>query len=132
MALKESHGDEKKYHDEMIEKLHRQCQRLQDRISQMYEDKFDGKISEEFFEQKNREWREQQADLRRKIERHGSADCAYLDEGVRILELHLEGRKATRRISTTLWHDCLYERQAEKGKGRPCEQKRPCCYLAPR
>jgi hypothetical protein len=36
MALKESHRDEKHYHDEMIGTLQKRYQRLQDRIDSMY------------------------------------------------------------------------------------------------
>jgi hypothetical protein len=47
-ALKESHGDEKRYHDEMIAKLQKEYQKLQDRIDAMYVDKLDGKVPQEF------------------------------------------------------------------------------------
>ena len=53
MALKESHGDEKRYHDEMIATLQKQYQKLQDRIDSMYVDKLDGKVSQDFFDNKS-------------------------------------------------------------------------------
>ncbi len=86
-ALKESHGDEKRYHDEMIGKLQKEHQKLQDRIDAMYVDKLDGKVSQEFFDRKNNEWRAEQADILRKIEKHQNANYSYMDEGVRLLEL---------------------------------------------
>ena len=91
-ALKESHGDERAYHDQMVAKLQRDYQRLQGRIDAMYLDKLDGKVDEDFFEGKSAEWREEQAQIRGQIERHEQANCAYLDEGARILEL---AQKAT-------------------------------------
>jgi len=86
-ALKESHSDEKRYHDEMIAELQNQYQKLQNRIDAMYVDKLDGKISQEFFDRKSEEWRREQAEILHKIEKHQEANRSYLDEGVRLLEL---------------------------------------------
>lgn len=55
MALKESHADEKRYHEEMIETLQKQYLKLQNRIDTMYEEKLDGRISQEFFDRKREE-----------------------------------------------------------------------------
>ncbi|GAH81000.1 unnamed protein product, partial [marine sediment metagenome] len=59
-ALLRSHQDEKQYHDQQISILNAQYTKLQNRIDQMYVDKLDGKISEEFYEEKLHEWREEQ------------------------------------------------------------------------
>jgi site-specific DNA recombinase len=53
----------------------------------MYMDKLDGRIDQKFFDQKSREWKKEQDDIFRKIERHQKADRSYLDEGVKLLEL---------------------------------------------
>jgi len=86
-ALKGSHKDEKLYHDEMIGNLQKQYSKLQDRLDAMYIDKLDGRIAQEFFDRKSEEWRREQADILRKIEKHQNANHAYLEEGARILEL---------------------------------------------
>ncbi len=86
-ALKGSHKDEKRYHDEIIANLQKQYGRLQDRLDAMYIDKLDGRIAPEFFDRKSEEWRIDQADILRKIEKHQNANHAYLEEGGRILEL---------------------------------------------
>ena len=86
-ALKGSHKDEKRYHDEIIANLQKQYGRLQDRLDAMYIDKLDGRIAPEFFDRKSEEWRREQADILRKIEKHQNANHAYLEEGGRILEL---------------------------------------------
>ena len=104
-ALKESHGDEKRYHDEMIAKLQKEYQKLQDRIDAMYVDKLDRKVPLEFFDRKNSDWRGEQAEILRNIEKHQNANCSYLEEGVRLLEL---GQKAA----------SLYEKQEMKEKRR--------------
>ena len=50
-ALKESHVDEKRFHDEAIQRLQREHQRIQERIDIMYIDKLDGRIDAQFFDQ---------------------------------------------------------------------------------
>ena len=51
-ALKESHQDELEYHNKAIEKLNRRYQQVQRRLSILYDDKLDGKITPEFYEEK--------------------------------------------------------------------------------
>jgi site-specific DNA recombinase len=85
-ALKRSHKDEKRYHDGIIATLQKQYGRLQDRLDAMYIDKLDGRIVPEFFDRKSEEWRKEQADILRKIEKHQNANHAYLEGGGRILE----------------------------------------------
>ena len=86
-ALKSGHADEKRYHDEMIATLHREYTKRQNRIDQMYVDKLDGNITQEFYDQKSNEWRNEQVAIRHKIEIHENANCCYIEEDVRILEL---------------------------------------------
>jgi site-specific DNA recombinase len=116
-ALKESHGDEKRYHDEMIAKFQKEHQKLQDRIDAMYVDKLDGRVSQEFFDRKNTDWRAEQAEILHKIEKHQNANCSYLEEGVRFLELaqkavslyEKQEMKEKRRILDFLFSNCLWK-----------------------
>lgn len=48
-ALKASHADEKREHDEAVGRLQKEYNRLQSRLDAMYEDKLDGKISQDFY-----------------------------------------------------------------------------------
>jgi site-specific DNA recombinase len=68
-------------------------------------DKLDGYVSVGFFDRKSVDWRAQQAEILRKIEQHQNANCSYLEEGVRLLEL---GQKSVK----------LYEKQEMKEKRR--------------
>ena len=86
-ALKESHQDEKRFHDEAVQRLQDEYSRLQNRIDRMYVDKLDGRVSDEFFDQKSTEWRQEQATVRQNLEQHEQANQSYLQEGVAILEL---------------------------------------------
>jgi site-specific DNA recombinase len=104
-ALKASHSDTKRYHNEMITALQKHYQKLQHRLDAMYVDKLDGTIAQAFFDQKSGEWRSEQADILRTIEQHQRANQTYVDEGVRLLEL---AQRAT----------TLYERQEMREKRR--------------
>jgi site-specific DNA recombinase len=86
-ALKDSHKDEKEYHDRIISGLQRQYEKLQSRIDTMYIDKLDGEISKDFYERKSTAWRKEQENILRKIEKHQNANQAYLDDGIKLLEL---------------------------------------------
>ena len=104
-ALKESHNEEKTYHDEMVSTLQKQYQKLQDRVDAMYVDKLDGKVSEDFFNRKAEDWRREQTDIFHKIEQHRGANKYYLEEGIHLLEL------AQHAVT-------LYEKQEMKEKRR--------------
>jgi site-specific DNA recombinase len=86
-ALKESHADERRFHDEAVSRLKADYQRLQNRLETLYEDKLDGRIDVGFFDRKSCEWRAEQSRLLNAIEEHQKADQSYMEEGVRILEL---------------------------------------------
>ena len=86
-ALRESHGDEKRHHEEAINRLQAEYKRLQARIDIMYPDKLDGKIDAAFFDRKAADWRNEQDRILESIEEHQTANQVYLNEGIRILEL---------------------------------------------
>ncbi len=86
-TLKESHRDEKAYHDSQISRLQTEVRKLQGRLDAAYEDKLDGNTSEKFWQRRSREWRSRQLELQRSIEGHQNANQLYLDAGVNILRL---------------------------------------------
>jgi len=57
-------------------------------------DKLDGKVSAAYYDKKQREWRRQMEKISSKIVQHGHANEGYLEEGVNLLELVLEGWSA--------------------------------------
>jgi len=86
-ALKESHSDKQKYHEERINALHAKCEKLNKRLEAMYLDKLDGRIDQVFYDRKSSEWKNEQDDILRTIKRHQTANRAYFDEGIKIIEL---------------------------------------------
>jgi site-specific DNA recombinase len=104
-ALRASHADERREHEEAIRRLQAEHKRLGDRINAMYLDKLDGRVDGAFFDKMSAEWREEQNRCLQEIERHEAAEQSYMDEGVQILEL---ARNAQR----------LFERQEPRQKRR--------------
>jgi hypothetical protein len=86
-ALKESHGIEQRTHDAAISQLQKRYQVLQHRIDGAYIDKLDGQISAEFFDDRTREWREDQTRVLADLRSHQKANTGYLQTGIQILEL---------------------------------------------
>jgi site-specific DNA recombinase len=86
-ALRESHQDESKFHEEAIIDLQREHRRLQDRIDAMYMDKLDGRIDNAFFDRKAADLRSEQCRVMCDIETHQNANQTYIEEGVRLLDL---------------------------------------------
>ena len=104
-ALTQSHEDERRAHDEAIERLHANYARLQKRLDTMYVDKLDGRIDAATFDRMAPTWRSEQADCRRLIEQHEVANQSYMAEGVRLLELARNARR-------------LFEKQEAREKRR--------------
>src|SRR5215211_2345807 len=86
-ALQASHADQRREHEDAIQRHRAEHKRLNDRIYAMYVDKLDGFIDTAFFDKLSNQWREEQSRCLREIERHQSADQCYMDEGVQLLEL---------------------------------------------
>ena len=90
-ALRESHAEQTRFHREAVERLEKQCQRLQQRIDAAYVDKLDGVIDGEHFARLSRQWHEQLRERRENVGRHEEANQSNLEEGIKILDL---GREA--------------------------------------
>ena len=104
-ALKESHQDQKQFHDEAISRLQAEYSRIQNRIDRAYEDKLDGRIDAAFFDRKAGEWRAEQDRLLQSIAGHQQANQSYMVEGILLLEL------ANRAVD-------LFEKQVPREKRR--------------
>ncbi|MEO7425728.1 MAG: recombinase family protein [Fibrobacteria bacterium] len=86
-ALKESHAEESRFHQEAVSGLQKERDLLESRLEALYLDKLDKVISPEFFAAKSQEWQAKLTDLRAKIDRHGHAHMTYINEGIELLEL---------------------------------------------
>lgn len=86
-ALKESHKDEEEYNKSEILRLTNRAEVLRSRLSKIYVDKLDGKISEDFWVEKNNEWTLEHAKILREIEAHSKANVNYMAQGANLVEL---------------------------------------------
>ena len=86
-ALRMSHSDQKKFHDDAVIRLRREHKCIQDRIDRMYMDKLDGRIDADFFDRQAAEWRTVQVHILQSIETHLTANQSYIEEGIKLLEL---------------------------------------------
>ena len=86
-ALRKSHVDEKEFREESTNRLQDEYARLQRRLDSAYEDRLDGRIDAATFDRKAAEWRSEQDRLQRSLDEHRVADRAYVETGVRLLEL---------------------------------------------
>ncbi len=102
-ALRESHADERREHEEAVQQLQSEYQRLQSRLHAIYVDKLEGVIDKHFFEKLSNDWRSEQSKLLEQIAKHQQADHSYLEEGARLLELACRAKT-------------LFERQSAEGK----------------
>jgi hypothetical protein len=86
-ALRESHRDQRQFHEEAVARLRAEHTKIQNRINRAYDDKLDGVIDALTFAQKSEEWRAEQERIQQAIADHQRADQGYMEEGVTLLEL---------------------------------------------
>ncbi len=116
-ALHASHANERREHEEAIDRLTAEHKRLQNRIDAMYIDMLDGKIGGDFFDRMAGQWREEQSRCLRDIERHQEAEQSYMHEGMQLLELARNAQRLfekqkpreKRRVLNFLLSNCTWE-----------------------
>ncbi len=99
-ALKESHSDEKEYHNNTITELNRQYALIQKRLDALYDDKLDGKITKEFYERKFKEYTMSQDDVLNATERHKRANIGYFELGLNIFEISQKAKQLYKEKAT--------------------------------
>jgi len=86
-GLKLSLKEKEEFHNSQIKRLNDEYLKLENRINQMYIDKLDGEISEEFYRKNVSIWRERQEKILKLIKEHQQANENYLNEGIKLIEL---------------------------------------------
>lgn len=116
-SIRDSFKDKIAYHNTLIEQLQQQLKRLQNRLDQIYLDKIDGKISEEFWQSKSKEWSTEKDNVLIKLHAAQKADMNYLENAEFILELSKNAAlmfktgsvEKKRRIINILTSNCIYK-----------------------
>ena len=78
-AVKAMQGVKRNYNENTLDNINKQIKSLQRRIEGLYLDKLDGKISEEFWEQKNNEWQTEKEKLSNQIHAMNNADKTFYE-----------------------------------------------------
>lgn len=86
-TLKNSHNDKKHFHDNLLERYQSEYKMYENRIEKMYEDKLDGSITADYYEEKREEYRDKQKLINDKIAKLHTADEEYYLTAEYILKL---------------------------------------------
>jgi site-specific DNA recombinase len=86
-ALRQSHQDERRFHDQAISRLQAEYVQLQHRLDTMYIDKLDGTITSAYYDRRSAEFRADQVRIQTALTDHQSANQSYLDLGIQLVEL---------------------------------------------
>ncbi len=85
--LKESLEEETDFHETAVERLKQDLARIKLDMNQAYRDRLDGRISEEFWGECSAQWEAERQRITERLARHEKADSAYLDLGVRLVDV---------------------------------------------
>ena len=86
-GLKQSHTDEKAYVDSQMTLLNDRYTLLRNRLDNLYADKLDGKITEDFYAEKRSVWSIELQEVEAQIAALRRAEGNYYDVGLKFLEL---------------------------------------------
>jgi len=86
-ALKESHKDEITYHSASVEEISKQHNLLKSRLDRLYDDKLDGKISEEFYQQKFKQYTNELNGVDKSMARHTNVSMQYYELGINLYDI---------------------------------------------
>jgi site-specific DNA recombinase len=92
-ALKESHQSEYEYHEATSQDLDNRMNQVKKRLSIIYDDRVDGIIAKEQYENKRIQYEMELAEIMEAKEKHTKADINYRKLGMNIFELSLKGRE---------------------------------------
>lgn len=85
--LRDRMKEKMEYHSLSAEQIEKQITLLQNRIEQAYQDKLDGKISEDFWDRQTKKWMLDKEALEMKLQDHQQNDTTYLKNANLVLEL---------------------------------------------
>ena len=117
-ALRESQADKRKFHMESIDRLQKQYNQIVARTHKAYDDKLEGKITEDFWKLKSGMWQQELDLIKSSMAQHEDADAHYMDQGIRILELAkeayslylLQSHHERRMLLSTILSNCVFLR----------------------
>ena len=91
--LKEIHESESQFHDESLSVLQKERDKIQKRLSQIYDDKLDGLINEKLYLEKVRECKKRQIEIAEQMKNHEKADKNFYVTANTVLNLGARARE---------------------------------------
>ncbi len=92
-ALKESHAGEIVFREKSSAELERRYQIATQRIDKLYDDKIDGRISQDFYDKKLAQYKKEQEETLDSLNRHRNANLKYFEMGVAVIQVAKDARK---------------------------------------
>ncbi|MGH7778157.1 MAG: hypothetical protein ACREPI_13430, partial [Candidatus Dormibacterales bacterium] len=84
-ALKQSFEQEQAYHGDEVGEINARLAEIRNNMHVSYDDRLAGRISMEFWADRNSAWQKEEARLTERLAHHNKADSRYMDLGVEIL-----------------------------------------------
>ncbi len=91
--LKEIHESENQFHQEGLTSLQKERDKIQKRLSQIYDDKLDGLIDEKLYLEKVREYKKRQIEIAEEMKNHERADQNFYITANMVLNLAARARE---------------------------------------
>lgn len=86
-ALDESERDAREYHKREVVRIQQELAKIEARLEQMYLDKLDGQISEDFWKKKSQDWQAEKRSLESQLRAHQRSNGEGLEQVREVLEL---------------------------------------------
>lgn len=99
-ALKESHKSENEYHVSTLKELDDQLLQIDRRLSRIYDDYIDETINKELYENKKRQYEEEQEAVLQAKDNHVKANIDYIQLGTNLFELSQMGKNLYQNYAT--------------------------------
>lgn len=91
--LKEIHSTETQFHQESLMTLRKEQDKIQQRISKIYDDKLDGVIDEQLYLEKVKEYKSRQMTIVEEMKRHETADQSFYVTANMVMNLASRARE---------------------------------------
>lgn len=92
-AFKDSHKDQIEYQERSVSELQTRLKQVQARIDNLYDDKVDGKIDEDFYKRKLEQYNAEKNEISDSIRKHDKAGTKYLEFGINVFDLAQRARE---------------------------------------
>lgn len=91
--LKEIHRSENQFHEESLTSLQKERDKIQKRLSQIYDDKLDGLIDEKLYLEKVRDYKKRQIEIAEEMKNHEKADQNFYITANMVMNLAARARE---------------------------------------